>query len=83
MPFTFKSRSKQWKPSFMLSFHEMKKLHCSTSILVKPKLVNKKLPKNKTGYHRLLQKGSNEHVGILRKKVNFSSTFKTDASRSE
>ena len=39
--------------------------------------------KNKTGYHRLLLKGSNEHVAILQKNLNFYSTFKNDVSRSE
>ena len=69
------------KLSFMLFFHNIMKLCCSTSILVEPKLVNSKLPK-KTGYHRLLQKGSNEHVAILQK-MNIYSTFKTNVSRSK
>ena len=56
------------------------KLHCSTRILVEPELVNSKLPKIKhSGYHGLLQKGSNEHVAHLQKDL----TCKTDVSRSE
>ena len=66
----------------MLSFHEIMKLHCSPSILVKPKLVNTKLPKNKTGYHRSFKKDQMNMFWSY-KKINFYSTFNTNVSRSE
>ena len=46
-------------------------------------MVQVEAAKNKTGYHRLVQKGSNEHVAILQKTMNFYSTFQTDYSRSK
>ena len=82
MPFTFKSNSNNGKPSFMLSFHEIMKLHCSSSnnklqvsnVLVEPKLVNSKLPKIKQAIIDDLKK---DEMNMLRsyKKLNFYYTF--------
>ena len=71
------------KPSFILSFHEIMKLHyCSTRILVEPKLVNSKLPKLKQAITDYFKK---DQMNKLRsyKKLNFYSTFKTEVYRSE
>ena len=82
MPFTFKSTSNHGKPSFMLSFHEIMKLHRSTRILVEPKLVNSKLAKIKQAIKDYFKKDQTNMLRTYRK-LNFYSTFKTDISRSE
>ena len=57
------------RPSFMLSFHEIMKLHCSTRILVETNLVNSKLPKIKQAIIDYFKK---DQMNMLRtyKKLN-------------
>ena len=74
-----------------MSFHEIMKLHCSTSnnklqvssILVEPKLVNSKLPKIKQAIIDDFKIKDQMNMLQSYKKLNFYSTFKTDVSRSE
>ena len=58
------------------------KLHCSTRILVEPKLVNLKLPKIKQAIIDYFKKDQMNMLWTY-KKLNFYSTFKTDVTRSE
>ena len=71
-----------------MSFHEIMKLHCSTSnnklqvsnILVEPKLVNSKLPKIKQAIIDDFKIKDQMNMLQSYKKLNFYSTFKTDVS---